>query len=165
MGGETKDLRELMAQTDDLDKAQAALVRERVIRDAMRETGESREIVADMLDACVSMDQEAILDLVDGEPTTLHAALQRYVDGLESNAHSGNLDEVAADLNSLLAYPWPGSPDAEALTREIHESYLRLAPARGFEMVPWDRLSSAQRELALAVVADLIGRDVIRKRP
>jgi hypothetical protein len=102
-------LGEALADTDDLDSLVRAVARERAIRATMAETGETHEIVASVLDAAISMDQEAVLDLMDGEPTTLARGLARYVAGLESLPEGYNLTvtEVVDNLGSLLAYPWP----------------------------------------------------------
>lgn len=98
-----------LATEPDLDVAQAAFVREKVIRDTMAKTGEDRATVTDMLDALGSMDQEAVLDLTDGEPTTLRAAVQRYVETLEDDAPSDEtLGKVAEELAVIMAYPFPG---------------------------------------------------------
>jgi hypothetical protein len=100
----------------DLAAVRAALVRETVIREVMVQTGEDRRTVADMLDATQSMGQEAVLDLMEGEPTTLHAGLQRYVDELEGRDELQPRDRVVDDLSTLLAYPWPvatGGPGQE----------------------------------------------------
>jgi hypothetical protein len=108
MGSERKDWEELVAQADDLDTVVRAVAREHAIRHGMAETGESREIVTDMLDAAISMDQEAVLDLMEGEPTTLAAGLRRYVEELEKRDELQPRDRLVGELDSLLAYPWPG---------------------------------------------------------
>ena len=73
----------------------------------MADAGVDRQTVTDMLDAMASMGQEAVLDLMDGEPTTLAAGLQRYVDELEKRDELQPRDRVVDDLSTLLAYPWP----------------------------------------------------------
>jgi hypothetical protein len=100
----------MLAGTENLDAVVRAVARERAIRATMAETGESREIVAEMADAMISMDHEAVLDLMDGEPTTLKAGLARYVQGLETLPESYDLtvQEVVDNLGTLSAYPWPG---------------------------------------------------------
>lgn len=55
-------------------------------------------------------------------------------------------------------------PDAEALAREIHESYIRQAPRHGVEVTSWDELERYQRDLALAVINYLMARGVLAKR-
>jgi hypothetical protein len=73
------NLAEALADVTDIGKVVRAVVRETAIREMMAETGESREAVTTVADAAVSMDEEAVLDLMDGEPTTLSRALARYV--------------------------------------------------------------------------------------
>lgn len=119
------ELAALLSKMPDLDKAQATFVRERVIRDVMAKTGEERQHVADMWDAMESMGQEAVLELTEGEPTTLRDALQRYVDSLRNNSHSGNLEEVADDLTTLLAHPFPG-PSVELEIVHQDEDHLEV---------------------------------------
>lgn len=97
-----------LAGEKDLDKVIRAVARERAIRDTMAETGETHEIVASVLDAAISMDQEAVLDLMDGEPTTLARGLARYVQELEGRDELQPRDRIVDDLGTLLAYPWPG---------------------------------------------------------
>jgi hypothetical protein len=136
----TYDLSAVFQATPDLEAAKRALVRETVIRETMTKTGEDRKTVTDMIDAMGSMGQEAVLDLTEGQPTTLADALQRYVDQLPGavTTMTGEVsDQIAGDLSTLLAYPWPGVLDAEALTREIHEAYVRLAPRFGVEVMLW----------------------------
>lgn len=157
-----ESLADAMASVDDLGKVRDALIREETIRHVMRESGEDRKTVTDMIDAMDSMDQEAVLDLTEGEPTTLADALARYVEALE--ASDPDPERIAGELHALLSYPWPGVPDAEALTREIHEAYIRQAPAHGVEVVAWDELEPYQRDLALATVNDLMARGVLTKR-
>lgn len=106
------ELDRLLAETDDLDAVIRAVAREQAVRHAVAETGESREIVTEMLDAAVSMDQEAVLDLMDGEPTTLAAGLRRYVQELEGRDELQPRDRIMGELDTLLAYPWPGENPA-----------------------------------------------------
>jgi hypothetical protein len=104
------ELRHVMSEIEDLDEARAALVREHAIRHVMAESGESREVVIEMIDAMEATDQEAVLDLTDGEPTTLRDALERYLDRLERALEGdpgSTLGDVAGELGALLAYPWP----------------------------------------------------------
>lgn len=124
-----ENLGELLAGADDLDRAQAALVRERVIREVMAKSGEPRDIVVEMIEAMKSMADEAVLGLMEGEPTTLRAALQRYVDSLVNNSHSGNLEEVADDLASILGYPYPqadAGPGRELEIRQPDDEHLEV---------------------------------------
>lgn len=97
-------LAEALAEESDLDAVVKALARETVIRHMMAETGEPREIVAEQIDALSSMDQEAVLDLTEGEPTTLRDALGRYVDAIQPD----DTGETVVDaLNAILAHPFP----------------------------------------------------------
>jgi hypothetical protein len=104
------ELRHVMSEIKDLDEARAALVREHAIRHVMAESGETREVVIEMIDAMEATDQEAVLDLTDGEPTTLRDALDRYVADLERDIEAGDAAgpvTISADLTTLLNYPWP----------------------------------------------------------
>lgn len=105
-----ENLADLFANAPDLDRVRAALVREHAIRHVMAETGEDRQTVTDMIDAMESMDQEAVLALTDGEPTTLRDALDRYVADLERDIEAGDAAgpvTISADLTTLLNYAWP----------------------------------------------------------
>lgn len=109
------ELENLLAEADDLGAWQAALVRERVIRETMVASGEGRAIVVDMINALVSMGEEGVLELTEGEPTTLHAAVQHYVESLEAEVYGVHevadlRDRVVRDLGTLLAHSWPGAP-------------------------------------------------------
>lgn len=101
-------LAEMLAGANDLDDVRRALAREQTIRDVAAETGEDRQNVADVLDASISMDQEAVLELMDGQPTTLAAGLARYVQELEGRDELQPRDRIISDLETMLAYPWPG---------------------------------------------------------
>jgi hypothetical protein len=119
MGSEIKDYQELLAQADDLDAVKAALVRESVIRETMAESQESREVVELMVDSFDSMNQESVLELTDGQPTTLRAALSKYIDDLEQDIEAGDAlgpVSIAGDLHAILQYPY--SRDEEIL--ELH---------------------------------------------
>lgn len=94
----------LMIEVAELDQVIQAVAREKVIRSVMAETGEPREIVAEMVDANRSMDQEAVLDLTEGEPTTLRAALERYLEEVRQNGVPAGAEY---DLEAILAYPFP----------------------------------------------------------
>jgi hypothetical protein len=118
-------LTKFLEGVDDLDVAQAVFVRERVIRDTMAKTGEDRATVTDMLDALGSMDQEAVLDLTEGEPTTLRAALQRYVDHLETQGDTDSLDH-ANNLTTILAYPWPRITVKDEEGPNAHHSLIKM---------------------------------------
>jgi hypothetical protein len=154
------DLEKWLSETTELGTVQRALVREQAIRAIVAETGEERRHVVDSMDALDSMDHEAVLDLTEGEPTTLVDALSRYVDVLEAGDEIVPRDRVTGDLGALLRHRWPGVPGAEELAREIHRSYTWLAPDT---VVPWEELSDEERTLAAATVSDLIGRGVLSK--
>jgi hypothetical protein len=127
MGLSDNALATVLAETADLGRFQAALVRERVIRNTMAQTGEGRTTVVDMINALDSMDQEAVLDLTEGEPTTLVDALRRYVAELEKRDPDGDeltpVARITGDLGALLAYPWP---DEEALV-SLHDPHYGMA--------------------------------------
>lgn len=112
-----KYLAEELEQVSDLAAIQRAIVREKAIREGMARTGEGREVVAEALDAMQSMDQEAVLDLTEGAPTTLVDALTRYVRILETWDEVLPRDRVLGDLSAILEYPWPNE---EALV-QLHE--------------------------------------------
>jgi len=105
-----EELATKLSQAPDLGRVTRALARETVLRQVMTETGESREIVADMIDAMDSMSEEAVLDLTDGEPTTLRDALSRYVERLNNLGNQKREEiyaNIADELDTLLTYPWP----------------------------------------------------------
>lgn len=116
-------LAETLAGVDDLDRVVRAVARERAIRDAMARTGEGREVVAEMIDALDSMSQEAVLELTDGEPTTMRDALSRYVDDLENQATEMHPETVAANLTTILNYPWSGEEERV----QLHNPHYGLA--------------------------------------
>ena len=90
----------------DLDKIKAALIREYWIRRVMTDTGEDRQTVIDGIGAVESMDQEAVLDLTSGAPTTLADGLQALIETLDEQVMYGG-SEVIDTLHALLTYPWP----------------------------------------------------------
>ena len=106
-GGISVELVDVLENVDDLDQVQRALIREQTIRQVMAETGESREIATETLDAMISMDREAVLDLMEGNVTTLRAGLQRYVEELERRDELQPRDRITGELSVLLAHPWP----------------------------------------------------------
>jgi hypothetical protein len=99
----------------DLDALRRLVVREGAIRETMAETGMDRQTVVDMIDAADSMDQEAVLALTEGAPTTLRAALQDLVDGYAQAAEGAvtGVDGVVNNLSALLEYPYPGGATLE----------------------------------------------------
>jgi hypothetical protein len=102
----TQVVADMLSGIDDLDAVNRAVEREREIRIGMARTGQGREVVAEFLDAEAAMDEEAVLGLTEGQPTTLVDALRRYVEELEKQGTTDALD-AAASLAALLAYPWP----------------------------------------------------------
>lgn len=107
------NLAEALADVTDIGKVVRAVVRETAIREMMAETGETREAVTTVADAAVSMNEEAVLDLMDGEPTTLGRGLARYVDELEKRDELQPRDRIVGELDTLIRYPWPGAAPAE----------------------------------------------------
>lgn len=107
------NLAEALADVTDIGKVVRAVVRETAIREMMAETGESREAVTTVADAAVSMDEEAVLDLMDGQPTTIGRALARYIDELEKRDELQPRDRIVGELDTLIRYPWPGVAPAE----------------------------------------------------
>lgn len=103
-----ESLVDALADVDDLEAVKRALIREQVIRETMRNSGEDRKTITDMIEAMDSTDRETVLDLTEGEPTTLRDALDRLVDELNGyEEETGDLRTVADQLSALLAYPWP----------------------------------------------------------
>lgn len=105
------DLDSVLRAEPDLEKVKRALIREMVVRDAMDKSGEDRQTVVDTLDAMASMDQESVLGLTEGEPTTLRDALDRYVGQLDMDIEARDAKgpvSISDDLTALLNYPWPG---------------------------------------------------------
>lgn len=168
-----ESLADALASVDDLQEVTRALIRENVIREAMAQTGESREIISQSVDAVTSMGQEAVLDLTEGHPTTLADALSRYIDEIPEMVKSATgevWERVSDDLTFLLTYPWPGpcedpcsacQPDAEDLTQELYRTWVRVAPRFGVQIVPWTDLEPYQREITTAVVYDLMVRGIL----
>lgn len=109
---EVRSLAETLEYTVDLDRVERALSRERVIRQVMAESGEPRDVVAEMVDAMRSMGEEAVLDMTDGEPTSLRAGLVRYIEGLDAEVYGVHevaelRARVSGELGALVEYPWP----------------------------------------------------------
>lgn len=124
----------LLAEAD-LKAVMHALAREQVIRDAMAETGESREIVEEMLGSLESMDQEAVLELTEGEPTTLRDALERFTSELQGRLEGdpgSTFGEVLDGLQAILAYPFPqgdgAHPDVITIRNAVGEVVATLDP-------------------------------------
>lgn len=60
--------------------------------------------------------------------------------------------------------------DAEAVAREFHETYERLAEQVGYKTrddsrVPWEQVPYVHRVLMIAVAGNLLARGVIRAGP
>jgi hypothetical protein len=158
-----RDLSKL--QSKDLDRLRDELVREQMIRQVMAETGESREIVAEMADAADSMGQEAVTVLTDGDPTTLHDALSRYVDGQMSLLNDDPNDEeartwaeVVGALSAILAYPYPDSTPEPAVVVTEDPDVTRLlvsvtwrAPSGEFYYRPYERVDRLKRWISSAL--------------
>jgi hypothetical protein len=102
-----KALADFLSAAPDLDRASRAVEREREIRIGMARTGQGREVVAEFLDAEAAMDEEAVLDLTEGQPTTLVDALSRYLEELGKRDELQPRARVAGELAAILAYPWP----------------------------------------------------------
>lgn len=122
--GQAVDLEEMLAGASDLDAVTRAVVREKTIRLAMARTGEGREVVAESVDALESMDREAVLDLTEGEPTTLRAALDKYLETLEERDELQPRDRILDELATILGYPW--SAEEERLASHGVNSSVRL---------------------------------------
>lgn len=145
------DLADLFASMD-LEEVKRALIREATIRQVMAETSEDRQTVVDIVDAVQSMDQEMVLDLTQGDPTTLVDALQRYVDSLATG--DPDPERIAEDLTTILNYHWSGEEATwrSRLAREIYEHADRL------EREPENRSLGVTLASIVRHVGDQIGR-------
>lgn len=117
------ELAELLAGADDLGAWRDALAREQAIREVMAESGESREIVEEAIGAMEAMASEEVLDLTEGNPTTLRDGLERYLRVLEQRDEVLARDWVLSDLAALLSYPWPAG--ATGLAIDLEDSLER----------------------------------------
>lgn len=132
-----RDFLPAVLEQADLEQAKRALTRETVIRHVMAESGEPREIVAEMVDAHASMDQEAVLDLTEGEPTTLRDALERFVSTLQADDEEesalAKCQHVDA-LSAILAYPFPegdgAHPDVVTIRKADGTGTLVVMPSK-----------------------------------
>lgn len=106
-----QELRDMLELVPDLGEVERALVREHAIRAAMARTGEGRTIVAEGIDALQSMDREAVLNLTEGNPTTLPDALARYTRIVETWDELVPRDRVVGDLDAILENPWPAEEE------------------------------------------------------
>lgn len=105
-----ESLEDALRSVEDLDAIQRALSRETVIRNVMKESGESREVIAEQVDAAISMDQEELLKIAHGNPTTLREGLEQLY---EKWLTDGVPDGAEYELSMLLDYPFPGEEDKE----------------------------------------------------
>lgn len=112
------ELADLLAGADDLGAWRDALAREQAIREVMAESGESREVVEEAIGAMEAMASEEVLDLTEGNPTTLRDGLERYLRALEQRDEVLARDWVLSDLAALLSYPWPAGATGLAIDRE-----------------------------------------------
>lgn len=102
-----KALQAFLAGAPDLDAMERAIAREREIRIMMARSGQGRGPAADMIDVEQSMAEEAVLDLTDGEPTTLVDTLQRYLSELACRGELQPRDQITTELEAILRFPWP----------------------------------------------------------
>jgi hypothetical protein len=116
-------VRALLENADDLDAVSRAVEREREIRTGMARTGQGREVVAEFLDAQAAMDDEAVLDLTEGQPTTLVDALTRYLEELEGRDELQPRARVAGELAAILEFPWP----EDERRVQLHDPHYGLA--------------------------------------
>lgn len=163
----------LMENTDDLDQVTRAVVREKTIRAGMARTGEGREVVAEVVDALESMDREAVLDLADGEPTTLRAALDRYLETLEARDELQPRDRILDELATIMGYPWSheeerlaahGVNSSVRLTLETRDDRDLSVKLGGHELarVSWEEAGSGGI-LAAETVATAVHRSVLAR--
>lgn len=142
-----KALAEFLVGVDDLDQCQHAVTREKAIRDGMAQTGATREVVIEALDAMTATDQEAVLDLMYGAPTTLVDAQEEKLVQLH-NPHYGlalhiaegdNRDlEIRMGNNRHLVYAvnWEdagsgGQQECQAVAEAVYRATLvRVIPDR-----------------------------------
>jgi hypothetical protein len=167
-GGIAVELADVLASIDDLELVQVLdqMIREATVREVMRESGEDRKTVTDMIDAMGSMGQEAVLVLTEGEPTTLADALSRYLEELGRSDGMVPRSRVGDDLSALLAYPWPGrckmpcgacDPETEAswrsrLAQEVYQHADRI------EREPQTRSLGVALASVVRHVGDQIGK-------
>lgn len=91
----------------------------------------------------IALDREAVIDLMDGKPTTLHAGIERYRIEVAGRDELQSRDRILAELGMLLAYPWPGEhPDLRA-SIEAYEDELATAVA----LAPGDCEARAMAEV------------------
>jgi hypothetical protein len=164
MGLSEKGWATYLAEAEDLEAVRAALVKETVVREVMAKSGEPRDIVVDMIEAMKSMADEAVLDLMEGEPTTLRAAVQRYADELETQDEVLPRDRIVEELAMILGYPWSTSveleierPDDETLTVKVGGELIAGANHDEHGWAGMDLLETTARNVHKAVM-DRVGR-------
>jgi hypothetical protein len=171
--GQAVDLDKMLAGAEDLDAVVRAVVREKTIRLGMARTGEGREVVAESVDALESMDREAVLDLTEGEPTTLRAALDRYLETLEARDELQPRDRILDELATILGYPWSheeerlaahGVNSSVRLTLEVRDDRDLSVKLGGHELarVSWEEAGSGGI-LAAENVATAVHRSVLAR--
>jgi hypothetical protein len=84
--------------------------------------GVDRQTVIDTMDAIDSMNQEAVLALTSGAPTTLADGLQAYIETLELGDAGIPSSDVIDALHALLMYPWPGEDAAPPIPIDTLQS-------------------------------------------
>lgn len=121
-------LEAMLAEIPDLAAFRRLVVREEVIRQGMADTGESRQTLVDMIGAADSMDQEAVLALTDGAPTTLRDALATYADELSKrdDTETASVSQVFNDVTALLEFPYPGELRLELDDEEDETLTIRV---------------------------------------
>lgn len=171
--GQAVDLDKMLAGAEDLDAVVRAVVREKTIRLGMARTGEGREVVAESVDALESMDREAVLDLTEGEPATLRAALDRYLETLEARDELQPRDRILDELATILGYPWSheeerlaahGVNSSVRLTLEVRDDRDLSVKLGGHELarVSWEEAGSGGI-LAAENVATAVHRSVLAR--
>lgn len=131
---------EFLANAPDLAEFKRAVVREEVIRQTMAQSGESRKDIAELIDAMESVNEETVLELTDGHPTTLADALSRYVDDLERRWPEGadlDHDTVVGDLHALLTFPYSEEEALVALHGDNHQLKLEVRHPDDETMEVW----------------------------
>lgn len=133
------DLGVAMACEDNLVEVERALVREKAIRSTMARTGEGRQVVAEAMDAMQLMDEESVLELAEGAPTTMRDAITRYIRIMNQESGTDEVeayrDRVASDLDAILEYPWVAEEEflaSHAGTRSLKLNVRRIRDDAGF---------------------------------
>lgn len=95
-----------------------------------------------------ALDREAVIDLMDGKPTTLRAGILRYLVEVAARDELQPRARILNELGMLLAYPWPG--DHLDLRDEL-QAYASSVAAYAATFPDFDKVG-----LVLAEVADLL---------